>query len=143
MRKIATLLPALILLCVLAFGQTRTITGTVTDNNGVPVPFASINIKGTTKGTTADDNGAFKIDAAAGQVLVISAIGVKMKEVTVGTGDTYAVQVEAVSALDEVVVTALNIRRDKRSVSYSAQTVDGEKLTITRETNIASAIAGK
>lgn len=143
MRKIATLLPALILLCVLAFGQTRTITGTVTDNNGVPVPFASINIKGTTKGTTADDNGAFKIDAAAGQVLVISAIGVKSKEVTVGTGDTYAVQVEAVSALDEVVVTALNIRRDKRSVTYSAQTVDGEKLTISRETNIASAIAGK
>jgi TonB-linked SusC/RagA family outer membrane protein len=143
MRKIATLLPALILLCVLAFGQTRTITGTVTDNNGVPVPFASINIKGTTKGTTADDNGVFKLDAAAGQVLVITAIGVKMKEVTVGTDDTYAVQVETVSALDEVVVTALNIRRDKRSVSYSAQTVDGDKLTISRETNIASAIAGK
>lgn len=143
MRKIATLLPALILLSVLALGQTRLITGTVTDNNGVPVPFASINIKNTSKGTTADENGNFKLEAAAGNVLVISAIGVKMKEVTVGTGDTYAVSVEAVSALDEVVVTALNIRRDKRSVSYSAQTVDGEKLTISRETNIASAIAGK
>lgn len=143
MRKIATLLPALILLSVLALGQTRMISGTVTDNNGAPVPFASVNIKNTSKGTTADENGVFKLEAAEGTVLVISAIGVKAKEITVGTGDTYNVSVEAVSALDEVVVTALNIRRDKRSVSYSAQTVDGDKLTISRETNIASAIAGK
>jgi TonB-linked SusC/RagA family outer membrane protein len=143
MRKIATLLPALILLSVLALGQSRMISGTVTDNQGVPVPFASINIKNTTRGTTADENGNFKLEAAAGQVLVISAIGVKPKEITIGTGDTYAVQMEAVSALNEVVVTALNIRRDKRSVTYSAQAVDGEKLTISRETNLANAIAGK
>jgi TonB-linked SusC/RagA family outer membrane protein len=133
----------LLLFSVVAFSQARTITGTVTDQSGAPVPFASVRVQGTQRGTTANENGVFSIQASQGDVLQVSAVGITATTITVGATDNYTVTVEKSGTLNEVVVTALNIRRDKKSVPYSAQNVSGEKLNIARETNLATAIAGK
>ncbi|MFN8290099.1 MAG: carboxypeptidase-like regulatory domain-containing protein, partial [Chitinophagaceae bacterium] len=72
MRKFASLFTMLMLLTALAFGQNRTITGTVTDETGAPVQGASVRIKGTRTGVAADNNGVFRIQAKTGDVLLIS-----------------------------------------------------------------------
>ena len=81
MRKTLSLLAVLVLASVFALAQTRAITGQVKDDKGDPISFASVQIKGTTKGTTTDANGNFRIEAQTGDVLVISAVGSKEREV--------------------------------------------------------------
>ena len=76
MRKIVSFLAMLLLITTLASAQNRTITGTVTDENGDAVPGASVRIKGTRTGVAADNNGQFKIQAKSGDVLVVSGAGV-------------------------------------------------------------------
>ena len=85
MRKILSLLAVLVLWSVFAFAQNRVITGQVKDDKGEPVPFASVTIKGTNKGTTTDANGNFRIEAKTGDVLLITAVGSKEREVAVGS----------------------------------------------------------
>ncbi len=143
MRKRLTQLFVLMLFSLTAFTQVRTVTGTVVDQTGAPVPFASVRVQGTGRGVTADENGAFSIQANQGEVLQISAVGIRAVNVSVGANTTYTVTVEKSGVLNEVVVTALNIRRDKKAVAYSAQNVSGERLNIARETNLANAISGK
>lgn len=143
MRKTLSQLLVLVLSSLLSFSQARVITGKVTDATGAPVPYASVKVQSTGKGVTADENGNFSIQAAQGDVLQISAVGIRATTYTLGADNEVTVSVEKTGTLDEVVVTALNIRRDKKSVPYSAQTVSGDKLTIARETNLANAISGK
>ncbi len=143
MRKVLSQLLVLVLSSLIAFSQSKTVTGTITDRSGVPVAFATVKVQGTDRGATADENGLFSITASPGDVLEISAVGIESTSVTVGNQNTYDVTVTKSGNLEEVVVTALNIRRDRKSISYSAQNVTGENLTIARETNLANAIAGK
>jgi len=143
MRKILSQFFVLVLSSLLAFSQARVITGKVTDASGSPVPYASIKLQSTGKGVTADENGNFSVEAAQGEVLQISAVGIRSSNFTVGTDNAVTITVQKTGTLDEVVVTALNIRRDRKSIPYSAQNVSGEKLTISRETNLANAVAGK
>src|SRR6185436_2198096 len=111
MRKITSLFTVLMLFASLAFGQNRTITGTVTDENGAPVQGASVKIKGTRVGVAADNNGVFRILAKTGDVLVITG-GIDQIEVTVGTDNNLTVRAKrAVTTGSEVIVTALGIRR--------------------------------
>jgi len=146
MRKIVSLLSVLMLICALAYSQTREIRGKVTDENGNPVPFATVLIKGTTLGTSADPGGNFTIRAKTGDVLVISSQGHANQEVTVGTGSVVnaTLTTGATSTLTEVVVTgAYGTRRTARSTSVNAQVVTGEQLNVVRQPNINNALAGK
>lgn len=94
MRKISSLLAVLMLFAALAFGQDRTITGTVTDETGAPVPGASIKIKGTRTGVAADNNGQFRILAKSGDVLLVTGAGLEPTDVTVGAASTINISVK-------------------------------------------------
>jgi len=144
MRKFASLFTMLMLFTALAFGQNRTITGTVTDETGAPVPGASVRIKGTTQGVAADNNGVFRIQAKTGDVLQITG-GIEPIEVTVGSDNTLTIRAKrSVTTGTEVVVTsAYNMKRTLRNVSTNTQVVTGEQLNTIRQTNLNSALAGK
>src|SRR5689334_5085856 len=96
MRKIASLFTMLMLFSALAFGQSRTITGTVTDEKGDALPGVSVSIKGTRTGVSADNSGQFRILAKTGDVLVVSGAGLEPAEVTVGAGSTVSISVKRI-----------------------------------------------
>ncbi|MEW2922488.1 SusC/RagA family TonB-linked outer membrane protein [Muricauda sp. ANG21] len=128
--------------CIAAFGQT--ISGTVSDVSGTPLPGVTIVVSGTSNGTTTDFDGNYSINATTGQVLNFSYLGMKSKEVTVGSVSTINVVLEEDSTqLDEVVVTAFGITQEKKALGYSVQSVDAESITKTRQANAVSALQGQ
>ena len=132
------------LFTVLAIAQTRPIAGRVLDEKGQPVAGASIAIKGTTTGTAANASGDFTINAKTGDVLVISAVGIPSREVTVGSGSTVSVSMSRqAESLSEVVVTALGIKKNRNQVAYAAQQVGGEEVSKTRTSNFVNNLSGK
>ncbi|MCW3111700.1 MAG: SusC/RagA family TonB-linked outer membrane protein, partial [Segetibacter sp.] len=143
MRKILSLLSVFMLVSMLVFSQTRPITGRVVDDAGQPISGASVSIKGSTVGTSADVNGAFRINAKTGDVLIVSAVGAPAKEITVTSNTNLTISLARQSlSLSEVVVTsAFNIKRTKRSTTNNAQVVGGEQLNTIRQTNINNALA--
>lgn len=144
MRKFLTLLAGGILFCALAFGQAKTVSGRVTDSKGNPVPFATIKVKGSRQGVSADQNGNYSISVKPGDILVISSTDITTKEVTVGDAATLNVSVDQADAeLSEVVVTALGIKREKKALGYAAQEVKGENLNFTNNVDVSTALAGK
>ncbi|WP_373518715.1 SusC/RagA family TonB-linked outer membrane protein [Pricia sp.] len=141
-KGLLTLLLALVV--QISFAQEKSVTGTVTDQNDLPLPGVNILVQGTTDGTQTDFDGNYSIEASEGDVLLFTYIGQADKSETVGAGDTVDVQmVEDAQALDEVVVTALGISREKKSLGYSTQAVDGDELTEARNTNAINALSGK
>jgi TonB-linked SusC/RagA family outer membrane protein len=129
---------------ILVFSQTRQITGIVSDEQGLPLSSVSVLQKGTTNGTITDERGGFTINVTgAAPVLVFSFAGRTSREVAVGNSNTYNVSLSSNGALSEVVVTALGIRREKRSLGYSVQTVNSEDLNVNRQTNVVNALQGK
>jgi TonB-linked SusC/RagA family outer membrane protein len=143
MRKILSLLAVLILLYVSATAQSRYITGQVRDNEGEPVPFTSVTLKTTGKGVTSDVNGNFRILAATGDVLVFSAVGAQTTEVTVGTSDIVTVTLVKTGNLQEVVVTALGVRRQARELGYSTARVRNSEITQAKTVNLQNGLTGK
>jgi TonB-linked SusC/RagA family outer membrane protein len=143
MRKILSLLAVLVLWSVFAFAQNRVITGQVKDDKGDPIPFASVTIKGTNKGTTTDANGNFRIEAKSGDVLVISAVGSKEREVAVGSSNSYNVALDKSGNLQEVVVTALGVAKQPKELGYSVARVKNTELTQARVTNLQNGLVGK
>ncbi|MGI8599701.1 MAG: carboxypeptidase-like regulatory domain-containing protein, partial [Chitinophagaceae bacterium] len=119
MRKIVSVL-LFALISVISIAQTRSVPGRVTDNNGEPVPGATINVKGTRNSVSADANGSFTINAQSGDVLVVSAVGVSTREIRVGSESSLDISlVRQNENLSEVVVTALGIRREKKALGYA------------------------
>lgn len=143
MRKILSLLAVLVLCSVFAFAQNRVITGQVKDDKGDPIPFASVTIKGSNKGTTTDANGSFRIEAKAGDVLVVSAVGSKPREIAVGSSNTYNVSLEKSGNLQEVVVTALGVQKQPKELGYSVARVKNAELTQAKTTNLQNGLVGK
>lgn len=143
MRKILSLLAVLVLLYVSATAQSRFITGQVRDNQGEPVPFTSITLKSTGKGVTSDVNGNFKILAATGDVLVFTAVGTQSTEVTVGTSDVLSVTLVKTGNLQEVVVTALGVRRQAKELGYSTARVRNSEITQAKTVNLQNGLTGK
>ena len=120
------------------------VEGTVVDHEGKPLAGVTVVIKGKNTGTSTDESGAFKIDAVKGDVLQFSFIGYSNKEVTVGNSGTLSVQLEQEgSRMDEVVVTALGIKRESKALGYSVTKVDGADLTTVRESSFGEALRGK
>jgi TonB-linked SusC/RagA family outer membrane protein len=146
MRRSASLLSVLMLVCTLAFGQTRTVTGTVRDANGNPVPFATVTVTGTNTATQADANGNFTLSNIADNArLTISATGFA-DQILAASGNLSAITLErgGTEQLSEVVVTtALGIRRNKNTLPYAAQTVSGNAVSQSRTNNLVSAMSGK
>ncbi len=143
MRRTALLTAVLMLFYALALAQTRTITGQVKDAKGDPVPFANITIKGTTSGVAADANGNFRIEVQPGQSLVITSTSFVEQEVKIGTESTVAVTLQPQGNLQEVVVTALGIRRTRNQLPYAAQNVEGAELSKNRSNNFVNNLSGK
>ncbi|MDE3742505.1 SusC/RagA family TonB-linked outer membrane protein [Maribacter polysaccharolyticus] len=141
-KLLLLLFSVLALHCVSA--QEKTITGTVTDQSAIPLPGVNIVVQGTTTGTLTDFDGNFTIKASEGQTLLFTYIGLKDKEITLGSESTISVSMEEdAQALDEVVVTALGIKREKASLGYSQQSIAGENIVMAKETDISQGLAGK
>ncbi|WP_158973812.1 SusC/RagA family TonB-linked outer membrane protein [Cellulophaga sp. L1A9] len=132
------------LLSLMIHGQEKTITGTVSDQSKLPLPGASVVVKGSSSGTQTDFDGNYTINAKSGDILVFSYVGQKTVEKTVGTSNTMnAILLEDAQALDEIVVTALGIKRESKTLSYASQVVNAEQLNITQDANLKTALAGK
>ena len=144
MRKFASLFTMLMLLTALAFGQNRTITGTVTDETGAPVQGASVIIKNTRTGVATDNSGNFRITAKTGDVLVITG-GIEPIEVTVGSESSVSVKAKrtVVAGTEVVVTSAYGMKRTLRNATVNAQVVTGDQLNTIRSTNVNNALAGK
>ena len=129
---------------LISFGQSQTINGTVTEEEGLPLPGVNVFIKGSTTGTQTDFNGEYSINANQGDILVFSFVGKDTQEITVGTQTTIDVTLgEDSSELDEVVITAQGIRAKPRSLSYALETVEADDVQKSRETNLVSALSSK
>src|SRR5262245_10050354 len=126
MRKLHYLIVGLLLLISSELSaQTKEVTGKVTDPAGNPVPGASIRIKGLKKGTSAETNGEFKITTPENAILIISGVGFEPVEISVKDRTTVTIALKSNNtALSEVVVTALGIKREKKALGYAVATVD-------------------
>jgi TonB-linked SusC/RagA family outer membrane protein len=129
----------------LAVGQTRVVTGKVTDNQNQPLIGASVVVKGTTAGTYTDVDGNFTLAAPADATnLTVRYLGMKAQDILIGAGSNLVIVMQPdIAGLDEVVVTAIAIQREKRSLGYSTQQVGDEDLTSGRSTDPLSALQGK
>lgn len=123
--------------------QEITIRGSVTDETG-PLPGANVIVKGTTTGTVTDFDGNYEITANPDDVLVFSAMGFVTQEVRVGNQQTIDVAMQTdMQSLEEVVVTAMGISREKKSLGYATQEVSGEDVNQARQGNVTNALSGK
>ncbi len=122
------------------------VSGKITDNNGQPLAGVSINRKGSVIGTTSNSEGRYEINVPDGNsILIFSFIGFKTEEVRVGgqtTIDVMLLSGEA-KALSEVVVTALGIKRELKSLAYSTQNISGNMVSEAKETNVINGLQGK
>ncbi|WP_188460510.1 SusC/RagA family TonB-linked outer membrane protein [Marivirga lumbricoides] len=145
MKKI--LLTCLMLVFVLhAWAQDRTVSGKVTDaKTGEGLPGVNVLIKGTNSGVNTDLDGNYKISVPSdANALVFSFIGMANKEVQIGNRSVIDVSMEAdIQQLNEVVVTALGIEREQRSLGYSVQEISGDDMVNAGETNMINSMQGK
>ncbi|MGB0878943.1 MAG: SusC/RagA family TonB-linked outer membrane protein [Polaribacter sp.] len=140
-KGILTLLLAFVV--QINFAQEKTVSGIVSDSSGT-LPGVSVLIKGTNKGTETDFDGKYSIKTQTGDVLSFSYIGYKTAERTVGVSNTINITLEeGGEVLDEIVVTALGIKREKKSLGVSQQSVKGDALVKAKEIDISNALAGK
>jgi TonB-linked SusC/RagA family outer membrane protein len=127
-----------------AWAQDKTVEGTVIGADGTPLPGANVIVKGTTRGVQTDADGKFVLQAASTDVLLITYIGYKNIEVPVGAQTTInATLQDDEGKLEEVVVTALGITKEKKSLGYTVQEVKSSQLSEARENNLVNALAGK
>ena len=120
------------------------INGTVNDAQGNPLAGVSVIVKGTNKGTSTTANGSFSIDANVGDVLEFTIVGYQKKSVAVGQDNNISVIMEIDNLLaDEIVVTALGIRREMKSLGYSITKVDNKEFSKVHENNFMTSLVGK
>ncbi|MCZ4245828.1 SusC/RagA family TonB-linked outer membrane protein [Pedobacter punctiformis] len=127
-----------------ARGQGK-LSGSVTDKaDGLPIPGVSIRVEGKNTGAITDTNGQFSIQAASGDVLSISYIGYQTQTFKINNAGKIQIALEqAKNNLQEVVITALGINKEKKSLGYAIQEVKGSDLAEAKESNLVNALAGK
>lgn len=141
-KRIKLLLACLFLFVGMAMAQTK-VTGTVvSQENGEPVIGAAVKILGTNQGTVTDVNGKFTISVPAGKKLRVSFVGLETVDVSASNGMKIVLKQDA-KTLDEVVVTAMGIKRSAKALGYSATAVDGDKIAAARTNDVMSSLAGK
>ncbi len=129
-----------------AYAQTKTISGTVTSaDNGSALPGVTVQVKGTTNGTVTDFNGKYSLSVSNNATaLIFSFVGMKTQEVTIDGKTTINVALKATAlSLNQVVVTALGISREKRALGYSVTKVSSAEISKTAVTDVVNALAGQ
>ena len=128
----------------LSFAQDKTITGTVTDQDGLPLPGVNIVVEGTTNGTQTDFDGNYSITGSEGQSLLFSYIGQRDVREAIGADNTINVQMqEDAQALEEVIVTAQGIKREKKALGFAVSSVGEDELEGRADGDVARVLAGK
>ncbi len=129
----------------LTFAQEKTISGTVSDNSGLPLPGVNIIVKNTSNGTQSDFDGNYTIQATVGQTIVFSYVGFNTVEqaVTVSTGTMNLQMTEDAAVLEEVVVTALGIKKEKKALGYSVSTLTSEAIENKPQADLVKSLNGK
>lgn len=147
MKKFALLLMSV--LCIgltVAFAQTKTVSGVVTSaDDGSTLPGVSVVVKGTTVGRITDIDGKYSLEVPAdANVLEFRFVGMKTEEVAIDGKSEVNLAMKAESVdVDEVVVTAINISRDKKSLGYAVSSVTSDKLVAARESNVVNSLSGR
>ncbi|MCL7753496.1 TonB-dependent receptor [Polaribacter sp. Z022] len=148
MKKIYTILIAVFsfVLTLNVQAQEKSISGTVTSkSDGTTLPGVSVVVQGTTRGTETDFDGKYTIKASVGDILSFSFLGMKAKTVTI-LGNTTTINVvleDDADQLDEIVVTALGIKKSRKSLTYSAQDINADELNKVKQTNPVNSLSGK
>jgi TonB-linked SusC/RagA family outer membrane protein len=133
----------LLLLSASAYAQVE-VRGQVKDETGAPLPGAVVSVKGSRKAISTGDNGAFTLSVPAGATLVITHVGFAPKEIVATPGADLSIALARVAGqLDEIVVTALGVKKSEKALSYAVSTVKGSELTEARSVNIANGLEGK
>jgi len=146
MKRIYLLFLFLLSATTLLTAQTRTITGTVRGSeDSQPVPGCTVQIKGTTSGALTDINGKYSLPVPQNTAtLVFSYIGMKSLEVEIGGRSVIDVSLQSdLVGLSEVVVTALGISREKKSLGYATQQVNGDAVSTVKSSNFMNSLSGK
>ena len=136
---------AVLLACQFAAKAQSSVTGRVTDSaDGNGLPGVNVSVKNTQFGTITDSDGRYSIAVDGNAVLVFSFIGYSTQEITVNGRTTINVSLEGSSeTLEEIVVTALGIEREERSLGYSVGKVDGDELTHVAQENVLNSLAAR
>ncbi|HTJ50446.1 MAG TPA: SusC/RagA family TonB-linked outer membrane protein [Cyclobacteriaceae bacterium] len=144
-KRLLRLTVLLLLISLVSYAQDKTISGTVKAKDGSAMPGVNILLKGTATGTTSDADGAYHLIVPSSQsVLVFTFIGHTSQEIVVGDQTTINVTlVEDATQLGEVVVTALGLEKNIRSLGYSTTEVNGSNFTQSREINLGNALTGQ
>ncbi|HVZ26683.1 MAG TPA: SusC/RagA family TonB-linked outer membrane protein [Sediminibacterium sp.] len=145
MKKIvSTLTVALLCFTLAATAQVHPITGTVKDDQGAPIPNSSVRVKGTNTAAIADASGNYRISASENSVLVFSAIGFNTYEQKVGKAGVINISLsKAVNELENVVVTALGVKRRPKELGYAQSTIKADQITAGQSPTIGQALSGK
>jgi TonB-linked SusC/RagA family outer membrane protein len=145
MKKfLGVFLASIFLLGMRSLAQDRTVTGKVTGEEGSVLPGVNISIKGSTRGTTTNSEGNYSITASPSATLVFSFIGYQTVEREVGNQNTIDVSLPVdVNQLQEVVVTALGISREKKALGYAVQEIQGEEVSTVKQQNFVNSLSGK
>lgn len=142
MRKITAVLAVLFFSTLSVFSQQK-ITGKVTDANGAPLGGISVKVKGTNVGTSTDNNGLFTVEGASNATLEFSGIGFETQSATASNNAVSVELARDTKNMSEVVVTALNIKREKRSLTSATETIGGDQLNKSGTGNPLSELSGK
>ncbi|HRM13970.1 MAG TPA: TonB-dependent receptor plug domain-containing protein, partial [Flavobacterium sp.] len=146
MKRILAVLGLVMISCFSAVAQNRSVTGVVADADNKVVVSATVKVKGVSISTITDAEGKFTVSVPAGKaILAVSSIGFVSKTVEVAADqrNVTIVLAESTQELGEVVVTALGIKKQKKSLGYAVQEIKGTSLVEAREPNLANALTGK
>jgi TonB-linked SusC/RagA family outer membrane protein len=143
-KRITAVFILLLTVQVALLAQTRTVTGVISDQSGETLPGASVQIKGTTKGVIADNNGKYSITVSGDKVsLVISFVGYGNETVNVGDKTTVNVTLnESAQSIEEVVVTGYGSQR-RVTLSGSVAAITSEELITTKSIDVQNSLTGK
>ena len=127
-----------------AIKENREITGSVVDENNIPLLGVTVFIKGTTTGTATNIDGKFNISAATGNEIVFEYIGYQTQRVSINSQSVYDIKMAtAANDLDAVVVTALGIKRATKVLSYNVQEVKSDEVNVVKDANFMNSLQGK
>ncbi|MFT7588472.1 MAG: TonB-linked SusC/RagA family outer membrane protein [Limisphaerales bacterium] len=145
MRRHILLMITVLMISATAFAQTRTISGTITSDDGETLPGAAVIVKGTNIGTITDIDGQFVISVPEGNdVLTFTYIGMKNQDIAIGSSNSLNITLEQdLVQLDKVLITALGIAKKEKALGYSAQNVSGDEISGSGEVNAIQGLAGK
>jgi TonB-linked SusC/RagA family outer membrane protein len=145
MIRFLLLSTAFITINTVCCAQSLRVQGVVQDSEGNSIPGVNVLLKGSTRGTTTDANGSYSLEIAGGDgFLIFSFLGFKNQEVSVANRTSINVTLtESIEQLQEIVVTALGVEKEKKTLGYASQSVPGNELVTARESNVINSLSGR